>query len=101
MKKKYKSAKPFIKKLLKDQEIRIYYEEERTKTLISQAVKTTRLQAGFSQTELAKKAFTTQNVISRVEAGTDSRMPSLALLSRIAAACKAKMTFGFVLKKAA
>ncbi len=77
------------------------FEEERAKTLIADAVRNTRIRAGLTQVELAKRADTTQAVISRIESGTDSRIPSLALLARIAGACKAKLTFGFSFKKAA
>ena len=93
--KKYKPARAFIDKLLKDPEIRVHYESERAKTLIAEAVRSTRLHAGLTQIQLAKRAKTTQAVISRVESGTDSRIPSLDLLSRIAGACKASLTFSF------
>lgn len=104
MKKKttpYRSAQPFIKKLLKDPEVRILYEEEKANTLIARAVKEARLKVGFTQAQLAKRASTTQAVISRVESGRDSRIPSLALLARIAASLRAHLTFGFSFKKAA
>ena len=97
--KAYRSARPFVEKLLKDPEIKIYFEEERSKTEIASAVRDARIHAGLTQIELAEKADTTQAVISRIESGTDSRVPSLALLSRIAAACKAKLMFGFDFKK--
>ena len=100
-KKAYRPARPFVDKILKDPEIRIYFEEERAKSEIAMAVRDARLHAGLTQIELARKANTTQAVISRVESGTDSRVPSLALLARIAAACKAKLMFGFDFKKSA
>lgn len=94
-KKSYKPAKPFIEKLLKDKDIKIIYEEERAKTLIAEAVRTARIQAGLTQTELANIAHTTQSVVSRIESGVDTRTPSLSLLAKIGAACNAKLTFGF------
>lgn len=100
-KKAYHPARPFVEKLLKDPEVRIYFEEERAKTEIAMAVRNARIHAGLTQVELAKTADTTQAVISRIESGTDSRVPSLALLARIAAACKAKLMFGFDFKKSA
>ena len=93
--KTYRPARPFVDKLLEDPEIRIYFEEERAKTEIAEAVRGARIHAGLTQVQLAKLAHTTQAVISRVESGTDSRIPSLTLLARIAAACKAKLLFGF------
>jgi ribosome-binding protein aMBF1 (putative translation factor) len=95
----YRPARQFVQKLLKNSEIRILFEEERAKTEIAMVVREARLRAGLTQNELAKKAETTQAVISRIESGTDTRIPSLALLARIAAACKAKLMFGFDFKK--
>lgn len=100
-KKSYRSAKPFVAKLLKDSEIRVLFEEERAKTLIAEAVRSARLHAGLTQVELAKAADTTQAVISRIESGSDSRVPSLDLLSRIAGACRARLTFSFEFDEAA
>ncbi len=75
-KKHYRSAKPFFQKLLKDKEIRIQFEEEKSKTEIAYAVRTARL-----------------------EGGTDKRVPSIPLLARIAAACGAHFEFGFSFSK--
>lgn len=93
--KQYRSARSFVEKLLKDPEIRVLFEAERAKTLIAEAVRSARLRAGLTQVELAKLAKTTQAVISRIESGSDSRVPSLELLSRIAGACKASLMFAF------
>lgn len=98
-KKAYHSAEKFIQKLLKDNEVRVLFEAERAKTLIADAVRTARIKTGLTQVELAKAASTTQAVISRIESGSDSRTPSLELLSRIAGACKAKLTFAFEFTK--
>lgn len=98
-KKAYRPARPFVEKLLKDPGVRIYFEEERAKTEIAMAVRNARIHAGLTQVELAQAADTTQAVISRIESGTDSRVPSLTLLARIAGACKAKLTFGFEFRK--
>lgn len=97
-KKAYKPARPFVEKLLKDPDIRVIYEEERAKTLIAEAVRSARIHAGLTQSELAQIAHTTQAVISRIESGTDQRTPSLNLLAKIGAACHAKLTFGFLFK---
>ena len=81
--------------MIKDPEIRVFFEEERAKTAIAEVVRTARIHADLTQIQLAKLADTTQAVISRIESGTDSRIPSLSLLARIAGACKAQLTFGF------
>ena len=98
--KKYKSAKPFFEKVLKDKEIRIHYEEEKSKTEIAHAVKRLREAAKLTQLELAKLIGTSQSVVARLEGGSDKRIPSLPLLARIAAACGAHLEFGFSFAKA-
>lgn len=97
LRKPYRPAKVFVEKLLKDPEIRILFEEERAKTEIAEAVRSARIHAGFTQIELARLADTTQAVISRIES-IDTRIPSLALLARIAGACNAKLMLGFSFK---
>lgn len=94
-KKAYRPAKAFVQKLLKDPKVRVYFEEECSRTTIAMAIMDARIHAGLTQMELAKLIDTTQAVISRIESGTDSRVPSLTLLARIAGACKAKLMFGF------
>lgn len=97
----YKMADSFFKRLLKDPEIKLHYEEERAKTSIAMAVKAVRTRARLTQSGLAKKIGTTQSVIARLEGGGDRRIPSLSLLARIAAACNGELEFGFRFKKAA
>ena len=99
-KKNYKSARPFFKKLIRDSEIRIRYEEEKVRSEIAFMVKGLRKKRGFTQAELAKKVGTSQSVIARLEGGNDMRTPSLSLLSRIAGSCDAVLEFGFAFKKA-
>jgi len=94
-KKAYKSAESFFNRMLKDPEIRLHYEEEHTKSEIAVAVKAARKRAGLTQEQLAEKLGTSQSVIARLESGSDSRTPSLAMLARIASACDAKFEFGF------
>lgn len=98
-KKSFKPARPFFKKLLEDNVVRMQYEEERSKTEIAHAVRTARLQANLTQSELAKLIGTTQSVIARLEGGSDKRVPSIPLLARIAAACGSHFEFGFNFEK--
>lgn len=63
---------------------------------ISRIIRDIRSKMYITQTELARKANTTQPVIARLESGQDSRMPSLDLLSRIAAAACAKLNISFI-----
>jgi len=87
-KKHRKSSKSFVGKLLRDSEIRIYFDVERTRTELAAAIRTGRKRAGLTQAQLAKKIQTSQSVIARLESGGDKRMPSLPLLAKIAKACK-------------
>lgn len=98
-KKNYKSARPFFQKLLKDREIRIQFEDEKSKTEIAYAVRTARMKADLTQAQLAKLIGTSQSVIARLEGGTDKRVPSIPFLARIAAACGAHFEFGFNFSK--
>ncbi len=99
-KRSIKSADAFFKGLLKDPEIRLYYEAERAKSTLAVAVKAARKRARLTQAQLAKKIGTTQSVIARLESSGDPRIPSLSLLASIAAACHGKLELGFTFKKA-
>jgi len=46
----------YTQKMLKDPEVRFYYEQERLKTQIAMVVKTARLNAHLTQAALAKKS---------------------------------------------
>lgn len=96
-----RTADPFFDRLLKEPEIKLHYEEERTKTAIAMAVKAARSRARLTQAQLARRIGTTQSVIARLEGGGDRRVPSLSLLARIATACHGELEFGFKFKKAA
>lgn len=98
-----RSAKFLFEELDKDPKHNELMQIERAKSFIAQNVRELRLKAGLTQSELATRAQTTQAVISRIELGTDSRLTSIDLLRRIAAACGAQLNFSFDLikKKAA
>lgn len=93
--KAYEPAGPYFQRLLRDQEVRILYEEERARSTIAAAVREARRRARLTQTALAKRIGSTQSVIARLESGTDSRTPSLPLLAQIAAACHGRLELGF------
>ncbi len=95
----FKPAGPFFKKLLKDPEVRLQFEEERSITEIAHFVHNVRLKANLTQAQLAKLIGTTQSAIARLESGTDKRVPSIPLLARIASACGGHFEFGFTFKK--
>ena len=99
-KKSYKPARPFFQKILKDKKVLLQFEEEKSKTEIAYAVRTARLRADLTQAQLAKLIGTTQSVIARLEGGSDKRVPSIPLLTRIATACGGHFEFGFSFSKA-
>lgn len=78
-----------------DPEFTKHYQNELLINEISKLVIKLRNAARLTQAELAKKAGTTQPVIARLESGTDSRVPSLALLARIASASHASLHISF------
>jgi predicted transcriptional regulator len=79
----------------KDPKFAEHYQREVLINEISKMVIKLRNAAHLTQAELADKAGTTQPVIARLESGIDTRIPSLALLARIATASHAKLHIGF------
>lgn len=58
---------------------------------IAKMVTQLRQHANLTQKELANRAGTTQPVIARLESGSDNRIPSLELLTRVAFAAGATL----------
>lgn len=85
------SARDYVEKKLKSPALHLLFEEERAKSEIARLIRTARERAGLTQRELAKKAHTTQAVIARLEIGSDQRMPSLNLISRLLRASGARL----------
>ncbi len=101
---KYKNIAPagsYVNKKLKNKTIKVLFDEERTKTELARLIRDARERAGLSQRDLAEKAETTQAVISRMEMGTDSRMPSLMLICRLLRAADAQLELRCIFDKAA
>ena len=87
--------KQALKEELKDPEFSMYFEKEKVINMIARTLVEMRQSRGISQIELAKRAKTTQPVIARLEKGTDTRIPSLDLLNRIAHAMGQKISIRF------
>jgi len=80
----------YLKERLKDPSFeKEWKQSEAQYQFVRQMIKM-RLDKKVSQRELAKKAKTTQAVISRIESGTTS--PSLGLLSRLAEGLDSSLT---------
>ena len=90
-----------LKEQLKDPEFRFYFERARAIRNIAELVLKARKKAKLTQSQLAKKAQTTQAVIARLESGNDRRTPSLELLKRIARALNARLQVSFDFDRAA
>jgi ribosome-binding protein aMBF1 (putative translation factor) len=99
-KKPYVSGEATVKRLLKNPQVRFYYEQERAKSEIAMAIRAARQRTHMTQANLAEKVGTTQSVIARLESGTDKRNPTLPFLARIAMACGGNLEIGFRFKEA-
>ena len=75
-----------IERHLKDKEFKIYFDRAEAKRRIAQKVASLRNAKHLTQTELAREVGTRQQVISRLENPTDTRLPSLDFLDKIARA---------------
>ena len=75
-----------IERHLKDKEFKIYFDRAEAKRRIAQKVVSLRNAKHLTQTELAREVGTRQQVISRLENPTDTRLPSLDFLDKIARA---------------
>jgi len=83
-----------LKDSLKDPEFRKAWKESEAEYQISRTLIAARLNQKISQRELAKKANTTQAVISRLE--SMSANPSIALLQKVASALNLKLKIQLV-----
>ena len=83
-----------LKESLKNPEFRKAWEESEAEYQISRALISVRLERKISQRELARKANTTQAVISRLE--SMSANPSVGLIQKIASALNLKLKIQLV-----
>jgi len=82
-----------LKKRLKNPAFKKAWEESEAEYQVSRALIAARIKDKLSQGELAKKAHTTQAVISRLENMTAN--PSIGLLQKIAQALNVKLKIQF------
>ncbi len=83
-----------LKESLKNPEFKKAWEESEAEYQISRALIAARLQRKISQRELARKANTTQAVISRLESMNAN--PSIGLIQKVAAALNLKLKIQLV-----
>ncbi len=92
-------AHPYLKKKLQNKSIKILFDEEKTKTELAKIIRMARERVGMTQRELAAKAKTTQSVVARLEMGTDERMPTLSLISRLLRVAGAHLELKCIFRK--
>ena len=80
-------------RLLKDPEVRKYYDAMEEEFALMLAVAKARVRSGLSQAELAKRMKTTQSTIARLESGRG--MPSTRTLGRFAKATGHRLKISF------
>lgn len=80
----------YFKESLKDPEFKKIWDESRVERELSESIIKQRIEKKISQQELAKRANTTQAVISRLE-NTEFN-PSIDLLKRIASGLGSKLS---------
>lgn len=78
-----------INKKRKNKKFASFFQREILINEIAKIMVQLRQQAHLTQKELADKAGTPQPVVARLESGSDSRVPSLELLSKLATAADA------------
>ena len=83
----------YLKKQLKNPEFRKEWQKSEAAYQVTRALIEARIKKKISQRQLAKKAGTTQAVISRIE--NMSVSPSIGLLQRIAASIGKKLEIRF------
>lgn len=83
-----------LKHSLKNPEFKKAWEESEAEYQVSRALIAARLSKKISQRELAKKAHTTQAVISRLE--SMSANPSIGLIQKVASALNLKLKIQLV-----
>ena len=78
-------------KLKTDPEFSEHYAREQIINNIAEMIVSARKNVRLTQSELAQKVGTTQSVISRIESGRSTFIPSLETLVRIAVALNMKL----------
>jgi ribosome-binding protein aMBF1 (putative translation factor) len=72
-----------LERQLKDDDVRIGFEERRFYLQVARLVAELRSKAGLSQAELARAAKVSQPLIARLEKGDQRRTPTFDMVSKI------------------
>lgn len=87
------SFSEFKKRLLKDPEIKRYYDDSEAEYQLMVLIIEKRIAKGLTQSDLAKKIGTKQSAIARLESGNYN--PSFAFLNKVAIALDTKLKVTF------
>jgi transcriptional regulator with XRE-family HTH domain len=87
---KYTSFEEYLEKSLKNPDFKKVWDDSETEYQLSRQIIKKRLKNKLTQQDLAKKANTTQAIISRIESMNGN--PSLHFLKKIATALDAKLS---------
>ena len=96
---KGKSLNTYLKKKLKDKELRLAFDEVKMHLKVAKIIEELRIKAGLTQTELAKSAGVSQPMIARLEKGDQDRVPTLATINKVLAVLGYQVDL--IIKKAA
>jgi DNA-binding XRE family transcriptional regulator len=96
--KKHIALTDVINKKCKNKEFAEVFQRELLINEIAKLIVELRIKAHMTQKALAERTQTTQPVIARLESGTDRRIPSLDLLTRIAIATNSKLNIAVSIK---
>jgi len=83
MKKRIQKFDNYLKGKLKDQDIKISYEEVGMHLKLARLIEDLRLKSGLTQAELAEKAGVSQPMIARLERGDQDRVPTLSTINKV------------------
>ena len=78
-------------RISQDPELAAYVEAERLRLNLADKIRTARLEAGLSQSELAGRIGTTQSAVARLESGNYERL-SLSTLIKVTRALKRRVS---------
>ncbi len=83
-----------IDELVQDPIIKEAYDRQVRKVQVARIIYESRINAGLTQLELAKRLHTKQTVISRLESSENDSMPNLDTLIEIVHACNKRLVLG-------
>lgn len=94
MTRRYPDFDVFLKKSLKDPQLKAEFDRQQPELAAIEAMLRARMKKGLRQQDIARKMMTKQSVISRVEAGKTSS--TVSFLQRLAQALDSRLEIRFI-----